>query len=259
MLDLDLQRKNGAQKVDLSLSDHNKSNVGIYSVPCTKKQTYFLTADKINIISRSCRASTCAYTFNESIYLIKTEGVYFQYNISIDSDSDLQFRVSVFDHYQHYQDFLSGISYSPLIRSTSFQNQIFYNFTHQNMTKLAAYYHFVLHLVPQSQSNDQYNVSIRIEVNSNISYYNISDKYFIKNLTASGAIQIENGNCIFAKASKLPDSTKLQALEAVSTVVPLLVLVIVVVLFIIIIMLLCFIKKSNRSKSRSRFYCIHAL
>ena len=259
MLDLDLQRKNEAQKVDLSLSDPNKSNVGIYSVPCTKKQTYSLTADKINTISRSCRASTCAYTFNESIYLIKTEGVYFQYNISIESESDLQFRVSVFDHYQHYQDFLSGISYSPLIRSTSFQNQIFYNFSYENMTKPAAYYHFVLHLVPQSQNNDQHKVLIRIEVNSNISYYNISDKYFIKNLIASGAIQVENGNCIFAKASNLSDSNELQASNTPFTIeikIPSGTAIAVSISIIICIApcaFYCF-----RRYRRSKFYCIHA-
>ena len=258
MLDLDQQRKNRAQKVDLSLSDPNKSSVGIYSVPCTKKQTYSWTGDKKINISEICQAnSTCAFTFNESIYLIKTEGVYFKYNISIGSDSDLQFRVSVFDHYQHYQDFLSGISYSPLIRSTSFQNQTFYNFTHQNMTKLAAYYHFVLHLVPQSQSNDQYNVSIRIEVNSNISYYNISDKYFIKNLTASGAIQIENGNCIFAKASKLLGSTRLQASEPDNHVTSTTIGIVLAIFFatIFVSLLIVYVirqKRSDRNKSKSK-------
>lgn len=259
MLDLDLQHKNGAQKVDLLLSDPNKSNVGIYSVPSTKKQTYSLTADKKINISEICHASTCAYTFNESIYLIKTEGVYFKYNISIDSDSDLQFRVSVFDHYQHYQDFLSGINYSPLIRSTSFQNQIFYNFSYENMTKLAAYYHFVLHLVPQSQNNNQHNVSIQIEVNSNISYYNISDKYFIKNLTASEAIKIENGNCIFAKASNLSDSNELQASEPdnhdTSTTVGIAILPVLFLLTILIFSLIVYVirqMRSDRSKSKSK-------
>ena len=258
MLDLDQQRKNGAQKVDLSLRDPNKSSVGIYSVPCTKKQTYSWTGDKKINISEICQASTCAFTFNESIYLIKTEGVYFKYNISIESESDLQFRVSVFDHYQHYQDFLSGISYSPLIRSTSFQKQSFYNFSYKNMTKPAAYYHFVLHLVPQlnlvpqSQKKNQYTVSIQIEVNSNTSYYNISDKYFIKNLTASGAIQIENGNCIFAKASKLLGSTQLQASEPDNHVTSTTIGIVLAIFFatIFVSLLIVYVIRRKRSKNK---------
>ena len=131
------------------------------------------------------------------------------------------------------------------------------------MTKPAAYYHFVLHLVPQlnlvpqSQKKNQYTVSIQIEVNSNTSYYNISDKYFIKNLTASGAIQIENGNCIFAKASKLLGSTQLQASESDNHVTSTTIGIVLAIFFatIFVSLLIVYVireKRSDRNKSKSK-------
>lgn len=200
---------------DISLSVWNELNdtaavdynIDIYSHSC-----HDLVSQHRNIVSvincYNLTSSTC--TLNQQLYIVKTDKVVLNY--SIDINSDLQFRVSVFDDIDKYQDFLKSESYSPLTRSTSFTGSVhskeFFNFSflYTDMNKTAAYYSIVIHPLLPSNYISQYNISGQVQHSGVIAYYNLTGFTPIENLQNKRSVHVGHGDCILAHVKMVNDS-----------------------------------------------------
>lgn len=206
----------GSHSVTFSVENgSNAANVSLYSVSCSNllpRHRSLINTSKIECLNFS---SYCI--LNESVYLVKTTGVYVNYSLSVFSSvTDLPFHVSVFDDYAQYESFRNNMPYIPLTKSISYNaapsndNSFNFSFSYSDMQQRAAYYHFVLHPPFHSEiyqlQYSKYTSYSYGKMISDISYYDLSDYTPQYNLTNTTTIHhIKDNDCIVAKALELSE------------------------------------------------------
>ena len=165
--------------ISFSVETDSNSSVSLYTVDCSE----VVPITSVNRSKIECHNFSSSCILNEFIYLVNTEENYVNYSISLSSTiSGLSFRVSTFDKYEEYENFLAKRLYTPIHQSNLFTDNETFNFSFSNiyMTQKAAYYHFVLHPAFQTdvfQFSQYYSTNSSVQMESSTSYYNLSDNY----------------------------------------------------------------------------------
>ncbi|XP_019860325.1 PREDICTED: uncharacterized protein LOC109588618, partial [Amphimedon queenslandica] len=234
----------------------NSSDISLYTVSRSEAVPIPL-ANKSKI---ECKNFSSSCVLNESIYLVKAEENYVNYNISLFSNiSGLPFRVSTFDDYEQYENFFTKKPYTPLQSSLFYGNETFnFNFSNIDMKQKAAYYHFVLHPAFQADvytHTKYYYTNSSVQMESSMSHYKLNKTYrphcnITKNSTSICRSSIKDNIRVVARANML---TKPVLLVATTTNVPLAVFVavvpaLVIIFVVLVIIVFAFIVRWKSSK-----------
>ena len=196
--------------ISFSVETDSYSSVSLYTVDCSE----VVPITSVNRSKIECHNFSSSCVLNEFIYLVNTEENYVNYSISLSSTiSGLSFRVSTFDKYEEYENFLAKRLYTPIHQSNLFTDNETFNFSFSNiyMTQKAAYYHFVLHPAFQTdvfQFSQYYSTNSSVQMESSTSYYNLSDNYrpqcnITNNSTSICHSSIKDHTCIVVRANML--------------------------------------------------------
>ena len=241
--------------ISFSVETDSNSSVSLYTVDCSEVfNITFVNRSKIE-----CHNFSSFCVLNESVYLVKTEENYVNYSVSLFSNIDgLLFRVSTFDDYEQYENFLAKRLYMPVYQSTLFtDNETFnFSFSHNYMKQKAAYYHFVLHPAFQTdvfQFSQYYSTNSSVQMESSTSYYNLNDNYRpqcnITNISTSIChSSIKDKICVVARANMLTKPVLLDATTTTNSSLSVIIAIVPAPVVIIFVIVLAFIVRWKSSK-----------